>query len=352
MMPSAAPIRVLLLGPFDDAQHAHTAQRRRALERLGCEVGTLNLLDRGSIADRLWGRGFPRRLERALADTAPDLVLVVGGAGSELTPDLVESLRKGSPARWINWLPDDVRTLPQALPLAFACDKVAAVGTDVVERLASSGLPHSAFLPFAADPSIYRPMRSRDQFRANVVFAGVATPRRERLLSELVEFGLAIWGPGWRSTPLRDYCRGEALGIEDYVRAYNGASVAINIHHTVDGGPGEGERSLNQRVFELAAMGVPQVVDDRGDLARLFTPGQDLVAYRSPGELKTAVAELLQDRTLAERIAESGRRVALARHTYMHRMLALLELAQLRPPVRTGSAARANEAAAAPPDRA
>ncbi len=39
-----------------------------------------------------------------------------------------------------------------------------------------------------------------------------AAPRRgaNGCSSELVEFGLALWGPGWRQTSLRDYCRGEA----------------------------------------------------------------------------------------------------------------------------------------------
>lgn len=321
--------RVLLLGAFDDARHAHTTLRRRALERLGCEVATIDLLHRGSLADRILGRGFARRLERALGDVAPDLVLVIGGAGSELTPDLVEGFRKGSPATWVNWLPDDLRTVDEALPLAFACDKVAAIGTDVVRHLAARGLPDVALVPLAADPSVHKPMQSRDQFRANVVFAGVATPRRERLLSELVEFGLALWGPGWRSTALRDYCRGEDLVTDDYVRAYNGASVGVNIHHV--GSEDEQESSLNQRVFELAAMGVAQVVDARDDLARCFVPGRDVVTWSSAAELKATVKELLHSPGLAQRLGESARKVALQRHTYMHRMAQLLDWLQLRP---------------------
>ena len=35
--------------------------------------------------------------------------------------------------------------------------------------------------------------------------------------------------PGWRRTKLRDYCRGELLSHEDYIRAYAGASVAVNV---------------------------------------------------------------------------------------------------------------------------
>ena len=168
-------------------------------------------------------------------------------------------------------------------------------------------------------------MRSRDRFRANVVFAGTATPHRERLLSELVEYGLAVWGPGWRRTKLRDYCRGELLAHEDYVRAYAGASVAINLSC---GGPGRcaGGPGCNRRLFELAAIGVPQVVEDNPDLHRHFSEGSEILVSRTSTDLRALTAVALQDRAWAEEVAAGGRHRALSEHTYMHRMTELLQL--------------------------
>ena len=98
--------------------------------------------------------------------------------------------------------------------------------------------------------------------------------QREMLLGGLVEYGLALWGPGWRKTSLRDYCRGELPKAEDYVRAYAGATVAVNIHH-VDGlDPANPGRGCNQRVFELAAIGALQMVDTRADLPALLHAGR------------------------------------------------------------------------------
>ena len=61
------------------------------------------------------------------------------------------------------------------------------------------------------------------------------------------------------------------LELDDYVRAYAGASVAVNIHRegNHNGGTATG---CNQRLFELAAIGVPQVVDNRADLSLAFDP--------------------------------------------------------------------------------
>jgi spore maturation protein CgeB len=178
-------------------------------------------------------------------------------------------------------------------------------------------------LSLAADPSVYRPIRTKDQYRANVVFAGTATPRRERLLSELVGLGLAIWGPGWRKTSLRDYCRGEVPSTEEFVNAYAGASVAINIHHVaVEGDPLEA--SCNLRLFELAAMGLPQVVDDRGDLARHFVAGREVATFRDGAELKDVVRHLLENPADAERLGHGARSRLLHDHTWMHRGRQLL----------------------------
>jgi len=167
-------------------------------------------------------------------------------------------------------------------------------------------------------------MRSRDQFRANVVFAGRATPHRERLLAALAEFGLAVWGPGWRRTPLRDYCRGERLSIGDYVRAYAGATVAMNLHREDPALAGEG---CNRRLFEVAAIGVPQVAEDCADLTLHFIPGREVLVGRDERELKELVRAALHDVTAVEAVAAAGRRLSLSEHTLMHRMAVLLQLA-------------------------
>ncbi len=184
------------------------------------------------------------------------------------------------------------------------------------------------YLPPGCDPSIHRPMRARDRFRANVVFVGTATPHREELLAELVEYGLAVWGPGWRRTKLRDYCRGELLTHEDYVRAYAGASVAINLTCGGESGVKEGP-GCNRRLFEVAAIGVPQVVEENPDLHRHFREGSEILVSRTTADLRQLTSEALHDRAWAEQVAAGGRHRALGEHTYMHRLTELLHLVRM-----------------------
>ena len=314
-----AGLRVLFISPFDQSRHAHAALRRRALERLGCEVSTLNMLEPTRWWRRLRGERIATRVQRALAQTTPDVVLVIGGEHvSVLT---VHALRDTSTAKWVNWIPDAQTPVAVMDHIASAYDHLFVPAADLAKRLGSSTGARVEFLPPGCDPSIHRPLRARDQFRANVVFAGTATPRREQLLMELVEFGLAVWGPGWRKTSLRDYCRGELLDVQDYVRAYAGASVGINIHHALDGGD---EAGCNVRLFELAAIGTAQVVDNRADLPLPFDAEPEVVSFDTVDTLRAAVRELLQEHRLAEAMGRRARRTALAMHTYMHRMFALL----------------------------
>ena len=313
---------VLLIAPFDDGEHAHSTQRARALERLSCNVTTFDLRKRPGLLGRLAGSDLRSRLLKSIEMAEADLVLTIGGY--DIDEGVVDSIRAATGVKLVNWFPDDIGSFDEAIRVARAYDTIFVAGSDVAQAFERSMGRTVEVLAHAADPSVYRPMRSKDQYRANVVFAGAATSARETYLSELVEFGLAVWGPGWRRTTLRDYCRGELKTTAEYVRAYGGASVAVNLHH----GLGSNARSYaycNQRVFELASMGVPQVVDERADLSSYFDTSREMVTFETPKELKARVQEMLHTPTSADTIGVAARRKVLQRHTHMHRMHRLLE---------------------------
>ena len=318
--PTFPNARVLLIAEYDEVLHAHARLRQRALERLGCAVATFDLLGSGGWLTRVRRTSLEERLTRAVAQAAPVVVLVL--EGTQLASPLIAALRRESGAVWVNWFCDGRRSVEAVHAVASDYDVVFVAGTGAAARLADSSHPAIRYLPAGCDPSVHRPLRSRDRFRANVVFAGSATPYREQVLAELVEFGLAVWGPGWRRTKLRDYCRGELLEHTDYVRAYAGASVAVDV-------PWDDGESLDfgctRRVFELAAIGIPQVSFGCGDVERHFDAETEVLACHSVADLKGLTGELLHNRPWAEQLAAAARQRAIAQHTYVHRMGTLLE---------------------------
>ncbi len=317
---------VLLIAPFDDGEHAHSSQRARALERLGCDVTQFDLRRRAGLLGLWGGTDLRSRLLKSIQVAEASVLLVIGGY--DVDENLVDSIRAATGVRMVNWFPDDMSRVDEIVAVARAYDDIFVAGSDVAAACERSFGRTAEVLPLAADPSVYRPLRSKDQYRANVVFAGSATPTREKFLVELLEFGLALWGPGWRKTALRDYCRGEFRTTAEFVRAYGGASVAVNIHHGIDGGTSFA--FCNQRVFELAAMGVAQVVDERTDLPKYFEVGSELLTFTTPKELKERVGELIHAPQRAEEMGAAARRQLLARHTHMHRAARLLEAVGLK----------------------
>jgi hypothetical protein len=354
-MPARFDARVLLVAPAGPESFTYPQLYRRALERLGCQVDLVDL-DYGKGWGRLLGiRTLAPRLRRGLARHDPSLVLVLDDL--PLEAEVIAALRRVSPARWVLWATGEMSLARCAALQATgtAYDALFVGSSSARDALDSNGFPPVMYLPDGCDPSVHRPMRSRDQFRANVVFAGRATPHRERFLSTLVGFGLALWGPGWRRTSLKDYCRGERLSMSDYVRAYSGAFVGVNIHREDPTLAGEG---CNRRLFELAAIGVPQAVDESADLRRHFTPETEVLFYRGERELKELVRLMLESPKDTAAVAEVARRRALGEHTLMHRLNLLLHdvlvarpVAPTRPAPEPRPAERVRPSRAAEPSR-
>src|SRR5688572_24833467 len=59
-------LSILLIAPFDDSENAHSAQRARAFERLGCDVTTFDLQRRPGLLGRLAGSDLRSRLLKSL----------------------------------------------------------------------------------------------------------------------------------------------------------------------------------------------------------------------------------------------------------------------------------------------
>ena len=258
---------------------------------------------------------------RALRQTDPAIVLVL--EGSQLPPELVAELKRESRALWVNWFCDERRTHASHLrPRGGVRCRLRGRQRGGGERGDGRAFRRCATCLRAAIP------RSTDPCAPGTSSAPTSSSRapRPRTASGCSRSwwssGSRVWGPGWRRTKLRDYCRGELLDHGDYIRAYAGASVAVNVQcsEANDGA----DPGCNRRLFELAAIGVPQVVEDRPDIHRHFREGSEILVARSTADFKSLLAEALQDRAWSEQVAAGARQRALTEHTYMHRLAALL----------------------------
>jgi spore maturation protein CgeB len=305
-----AGARVVLVAPFNPRYHRSSLALAAALETLGCEVVRCEARERGLPA--VLGRKLPARLRGALRRSA-DVVLAF--RGERLDPALVADLRPATRARWVNWFPDDPHESALSDRIAPAYDAFFTHDSASLARYRGLGA-RAHYLPFGCDPTYVRPMPGGERWSGALVFVGSRDPCRERALGAVADLGLVVWGPRWPKGPVYG---------DNYVRALAGGTVGLNVHQQF--GSGDVARygsGANMRVFELAATGTPQLADAKDDIARHFTPGSEIVLYRTLAELRALAAELLGSEALRRSLAAAARTRVLRDHTWAQRLEELL----------------------------
>jgi spore maturation protein CgeB len=260
-----------------------------------------------------------RRLERRCAQRRPDVVLVI--KGGPITPDLVRRIRTRSRAVVVNFFPDNpLWMMPlghiEPYDLFFTKERYA------LRQLELAGLRNLHYLPMYCVPSLHHPVALGEAeaaaLRGVVALVGARYPYRERLVRELADYPLRVWGPGWRRVDDKRVAPVVAGGFLDgraKLAVYCGATLSLNPHHPMNDIVG-----VNTRAFELAAAGACQVVDLKDELPHLFKPGEEVLAYRDLAELRRQLAYHLAHPDEARAIGENARRRALAEHTLRHRL--------------------------------
>ena len=187
------------------------------------------------------------------------------------------------------------------------------------------GAKHMAALPLSAvTPDFHRPYDLSDdqheQLACDVAFVGTLLPGhlysgRVAALVALRDYDLGVWSVHEVPATLRPYVRGSALGV-DMMRVMSAAKITVNTHGNFMRYGG------NMRTFEAAGVGVCQLADDLPGTRTWFTPGENILTYTDPDDLREQVGRVLADDTERQRIAANGRAHVLAHHTYAHRAAA------------------------------
>ena len=277
-----------------------------------------NVLYKNKSTKVAYQRALNRALERRCRDARPDVVLVV--KGGPLGADIIHRLKKASGGVVVNFFPDNplwMMPFEQIEPydLFFTKERYA------LRQLETIGLRNLYYLPMYCVPALHHPVPVGESdaaaLRGVVALVGARYPYRERLVRELSEYPLRVWGPGWRDADPSIALRvaGRFIDGPAKLAVYCGATLSLNPHHPMNDIVG-----VNTRAFELAAAGACQVVDDKDELAPLFKPGDEVLAYRDLPELRRHLAYHLAHPDEARAIGENARRRALAEHTVRHRL--------------------------------
>ncbi len=212
--------------------------------------------------------------------------------------DLPEGLR---PVHW--WAIDTHLNLDRSVARGRHFDIVFAAQRDGADQLRRAGIESATWLPLACDPEIHCKHEVGKTY--DVAFVGNVFPGPRIDLLGLIR---------------RRYPRslvGNAY-FEEMARTYSAAHTVFNRSIRND---------VNMRVFEAVACGSLLLTNDLADngQAEWFVDGVHLATYREPEDLLDKLAFYLEREDIRERIAAAGRTEAIEKHTYRHRMQAVLE---------------------------
>src|SRR6185312_8684095 len=99
------------------------------------------------------------------------------------------------------------------------------------------------------------------------------------------------------------------------------SQLTLNFHASFSG-----DHANNLRLYEATGMGALLLNDSKRDLAELFTPGAELVAYDCPEDCVAKAENLLNNDSERIRIAAAGQRRTLNCHNYVIRTAELVEI--------------------------
>lgn len=258
--------------------------------------------------------------------------MILALAQAPLSPETIKRL-KGLGAPVAFWFVEDYRTLKYWSAVAPHYDYFFCIQKGrFLDELQKAGAPYAAYLPQAADEWTHCPLtlsaEDMAKYGADISFMGAGYPNRQKFFAGLLDTPLKIWGTEWNlATPLgaRVVNANRRLAPEEYVKIFSASRINLNLHSslTYPGVDPVGD-FLNPRVFEIAACGGFQLVDEREYLPEMYDVGREIVTYRSLDDLRGKIDHYLKSPDERSAIAEAGMRRTLAEHTFTHRMARLV----------------------------
>lgn len=201
-----------------------------------------------------------------------------------------------------------------------------------IEAIKKAGAGEVYYLPVACDPGVHRPLQlspeERKKWGSPISFVGAGYHNRQQVFAALSNYPIRIWGTQWPEAKPFDRLvqeDGRRLTPEEYVKIFNATDININLHSSDerDGVDPTGD-FLNPRLFELAAAGAFQLVDERTLMPEIFTPGHDVATFRSTEDLKDKLDYYLAHPEERNRISRAARETVLSKHTYAQRLKEML----------------------------
>jgi spore maturation protein CgeB len=342
-MEGIEPVRILISG--SRARYGLSTSLSRAFSKLGCNVvhfaddeayNESPLANNRPLNRLLWKRLARRVHGRFLAEVAalkPELLLIFKGFYFKPTT-LLES-RETSKAPLFIFNPDNPFNtwnfgssngwIRESIPVY---DAYFTYAKPLLEPLRRAGARRVEHLSFASDPELHNPLGLSDDdvkmYGSDIAFVGNWDDERERWLSYLEGYDLAIWGANYwknrcRNKFLRRSWRGREALAEEMVKVCLASKINLNILRLQNKG------SHNMRTFEVPSCGGFMLHEASEEVGNYFDVGGEIDCFSSPDELREKIAFYMQKPERRTHMREAAWK-KVQDHTYQHRARRILDV--------------------------
>jgi Uncharacterized protein conserved in bacteria len=308
-------------------------QAHTALRSLNISQEKLNILEQNFV--QLISQAIYAQTE----ENKPDLVLAM--AQAPINKILLKKLKQDNIVTAM-WFVEDHQVFPYWQLYAPLYDYFFVIQKEpFLQQLQNDKNIKAFYLPLAADPDFHKKqtLTSEEEkfYQADIAFMGAGYPNRRIAFRTLLKYDFKIWGSDWEGDELlARYVQknGQRISPEESLKIYSATKINLNLHSSIHANKlvSHGD-FVNPRTFELAAMGVFQLVDKRQLMPEHFTcsslknPREDaeLAVFDSMEELQENILFYLKHPDLREKIAQNAQKRVTSEHTYIHRMKTLLQ---------------------------
>lgn len=134
---------------------------------------------------------------------------------------------------------------------------------------------------------------------------------------------IKVWAPTIdhlpTDSPIRRHYMGPAWGTQMY-EILNASKMTLNHHGDVP------PYANNMRLYEATGVGTLLLTDWKINLSEIFTPGREVVAYRTVDECADLIQHYLNHAEERESVSRAGQERTLSQHTFLHRMQELVDV--------------------------
>ena len=260
-----------------------------------------------------------------VAGFQPDVIFGIAQSPLHDT-DMLREFKKAGIALCF-WYMEDYRIFDYWKNIAPCFDHFFAIQKDPFwKELKDIGCINYHYLPMAFDTHADVPEKMAAE-AIPVSFVGAPYPNRVHFFQEFLDDGFQIYGEDWNRHQNPHVVAGERrIPENEAYQIYRRSLININLHSSPFPGEFGGGDFVNPRTFELAGLGVFQLIDMRKLLTLHFDPAEEVIALTSWADMKIAVKYFLRHDEERKAYAGRARARVLKEHTFRHRAEEVVEI--------------------------